>query len=217
LIVTESIFSMDGDAAPLREMVALKEKYGAWLMVDEAHATGIYGKKGRGVADELGVSNQIEIQMGTLGKALGSSGGYICGSRALVDFLINRARSFIFSTAPVPAAAAAAVAGTQLAQSAEGEARRKSLWRLVDLLNSKLQIQNSKFRSAIIPILIGDESKALQAAAKLREQNIFIPAIRLPTVSRGQARLRVTLTAAHSANAIDSLAAALEQIVNRKS
>jgi 8-amino-7-oxononanoate synthase len=217
LIVTESIFSMDGDAAPLREMVALKKKYGAWLMVDEAHATGIYGKKGRGVADELGVSNQIEIQMGTLGKALGSSGGYICGSRALVDFLINRARSFIFSTAPVPAAAAAAVAGTQLAQSAEGEARRKSLWRLVDLLNSKLQIQNSKFRSAIIPILIGDESKALQAAAKLREQNIFIPAIRFPTVSRGQARLRVTLTAAHSANEIDSLAAALEQIVNRKS
>ena len=117
LIVTESIFSMDGDAAPLREIVALKEKYGAWLMVDEAHATGIIGKNGRGLADELGVGGQIEIQMGTLGKALGASGGYICGSRALIDFLINRARSFIFSTAPVPAAAAAATAGIQLAQS----------------------------------------------------------------------------------------------------
>lgn len=217
LIVTESVFSMDGDAAPLREMVALKEKYGVWLMVDEAHATGIYGKKGRGLADELGVSNQIEIQMGTLGKALGASGGYICGTRALIDFLINRARSFIFSTAPVPAAAAAAVAGTQLAQSSEGEARRKSLWRFVDLLNSKLQMQNSRFRSAIIPILIGDESKALAAAATLRAKNIFIPAIRYPTVARGQARLRVTLTAAHSANETDSLAAALEQIVNQKS
>ena len=108
LIVTESIFSMDGDAAPLREIVALKKKHGAWLMVDEAHATGVIGENGRGLADKLGVGGQIEIQMGTLGKALGASGGYICGSRALIDYLVNRARSFIFSTAPVPAAAAAA-------------------------------------------------------------------------------------------------------------
>ena len=134
LIVTESIFSMDGDAAPLREIVALKEKYGAWLMVDEAHATGIIGEKGRGLADELGVGGQIEIQMGTLGKALGASGGYICGSRALIDYLVNRARSFIFSTAPVPAAAAAAKAGIRLIQSAEGEARRENL-RQRDQLN----------------------------------------------------------------------------------
>jgi 8-amino-7-oxononanoate synthase len=114
LIVTESIFSMDGDAAPLREIVALKEKYGAWLMVDEAHATGLYGKNRRGLAEESGVSGQIEVQMGTLGKAVGASGGYICGSRPLIDFLVNRARSFIFSTAPVPAAAAAATAGDSL-------------------------------------------------------------------------------------------------------
>src|SRR5258708_31866130 len=106
---------MDGNAAPLREIAALKEKYGAWLMVDEAHATGIIGENGRGLAEELGVSGQIEIQMGTLGKALGASGGYICGSMALIDFLVHRARSFIFSTAPVPAAAAAATAGIRLA------------------------------------------------------------------------------------------------------
>jgi 7-keto-8-aminopelargonate synthetase-like enzyme len=189
---------MDGDAAPLREIVALKEKYGAWLMVDEAHATGIYGKKGRGLADELGVSNQIEIQMGTLGKALGASGGYICGSQTLIDSLVNRARSFIFSTAPVPAAAGAATAGIELAQSAEGSVRRKSLWQLVELLNSKLQIQSSTFRSAIIPLIIGDENAAVALASKLRAQNIFVPAIRYPTVARGAARLRVTLTAAHS-------------------
>src|SRR5277367_178003 len=126
LIVTESIFSMDGDAAPLRELVALKEKYGAWLMVDEAHATGLYGKNRRGFAEELGVSNQIEIQMGTLGKALGASGCYICGSRSLIDFLVNRARSFIFSTAPVPAAAAAATAAIQFVRSKSGDARRDS-------------------------------------------------------------------------------------------
>jgi 8-amino-7-oxononanoate synthase len=206
LIVTESVFSMDGDAAPLREMVALKEKYGAWLMVDEAHATGLYGKNGRGLAEQLGVSNQIEIQMGTLGKALGASGGYICGSQALIDLLVNRARSFVFSTAPVPAAAAAAMAGLQLAQSPEGNARRKNLWQLVDWLNSKHKTQNSKFRSAIIPLIIGDEAKTVETASALRRQNIFIPAIRFPTVACGAARLRVTLTAAHSADNLTQLA-----------
>ena len=117
---------MDGDAAPLREIVVLKEKHGAWLMVDEAHATGLYGKNRRGLAEECGVSKQIEIQMGTLGKAVGASGGYICGSRPLIDFLVNRARSFIFSTAPVPAAAAAAAAGVRLIQSKAGEDTEKT-------------------------------------------------------------------------------------------
>ncbi|MGA2684747.1 MAG: 8-amino-7-oxononanoate synthase [Verrucomicrobiota bacterium] len=217
LMVTESIFSMDGDAAPLREIVALKEKYGAWLMVDEAHATGLYGKSRRGLAEELGVNGQIEIQMGTLGKALGANGGYICGSRTLIDFLVNRARSFIFSTAPVPAAAAAATAAVQFVQTAEGENRRKTLWERIEHLNSALKTQNSKFGGAIIPLIIGDEAKAVEAAAKLRGRNIFVPAIRYPTVARGQARLRVTLTAAHTTGEINQLAAALEAIVNRKS
>jgi len=217
LIITESIFSMDGDAAPLRGMVALKEKYGAWLMVDEAHATGIIGENGRGLADKLGVSGQIEIQMGTLGKALGASGGYICGSRALIDLLVNRARSFIFSTAPVPAAAAAASAAIQFVQSAEGQARQDVLQRRILELNSKLKIQNSKFQSAIVPIIIGDESEAVAAAAAFRERGIFVPAIRYPTVARGKARLRVTLTAAHTAADISHLADALNEIVNPKS
>jgi 8-amino-7-oxononanoate synthase len=209
LIVTESIFSMDGDRAPLREIVALKERHGAWLMVDEAHATGLYGKNGRGLAEELGVAGQIEIQMGTLGKALGSSGGYICGSRPLVDFLVNRARSFIFSTAPVPAAAAATTAGIRFVQSGKGKARRDLLWRLVRQFNSKLKPQNSKSAGAIIPLIVGDEDKAVEFAASLHGQNIFIPAIRYPTVARGRARLRVTLTAAHSAEDVSKLSAAL--------
>ena len=226
LIVTESIFSMDGDAAPLREIVALKEKYGAWLMVDEAHATGIIGENGRGLADELGVSDQVEIQMGTLGKALGASGGYICGRRALIDFLVNRARSFIFSTAPVPAAAAATTAGIKLIQSVEGETRRKKLWRHVQLVGDDVWSLKSfstesqrlhtsspaKNCSAIIPLIIGDESKAIAAATKLREQNIFVPAIRYPTVAHGAARLRITLTAAHCEAHIYELATALSQL-----
>jgi 8-amino-7-oxononanoate synthase len=209
LIVTESIFSMDGDAAPLREIAGLKNKYGAWLMVDEAHATGLYGKHRRGLAEELGVSGQIDIQMGTLGKALGSSGGYICGSRALIDLLVNRARSFVFSTAPVPGAAAAATAAIQFIRSKSGATRCDLLWKRVRKFNSEFEIRNSNFLGAIVPILIGNETKAIEAAARLYKQGIFIPAIRYPTVARGAARLRVTLTAAHSAEDVSKLSAAL--------
>jgi 8-amino-7-oxononanoate synthase len=254
LIVTESVFSMDGDHAPLREMVGLKHRYGAWLMVDEAHATGLYGANRRGLAEELGVSDGIEIQMGTLGKALGASGGYICGSRALIDYLINRARSFIFSTAPVPAAAAAATAGIRFAESRAGEERRSLLWQRVAELSSDREafgvrgqakhdpasapvagqakapsplrsasaLHNTNglavdsplaaYRSAIIPILLGEEVQAVEDASALRAQGIFVPAIRYPTVARGQARLRVTVTAAHTHADITQLLSALKSL-----
>ena len=212
LIATESIFSMDGDAAPLREIVALKERHDAWLLVDEAHATGLYGKNGRGLAEEFDVRDRIEIQMGTLGKALGASGGYICGSRALVDFLVNRARSFIFSTAPVPAAATAATAGILLVQSEAGKSLKEKLWTRVREFQSAIADPPSPIPSAIVPLLIGDETKAVELAAKLREQGIFIPAIRYPTVARGGARLRVTLTAAHAAKDVAELLGALRTL-----
>ena len=151
LVVTESIFSMDGDAAPLREIVTLKEQHGAWLMVDEAHGTGLYGEHQRGLAEELGVGDRIDIHMGTLGKALGASGGFICGSRALVDYLVNRARSFIFSTAPLPSAAAAATAALQVVQSLEGRTRREKLFRrvkeLMETSKFKLQINRASGKS----------------------------------------------------------------------
>ena len=208
LIVTESVFSMDGDLAPLSEIVALKEKYGAWLMVDEAHATGLFGEKRRGLAEEFGVADRIEIQMGTLGKAAGAAGGYICGSRALIDFLVNRARSFIFSTAPVPASAAAACAGIKLIQSAEGETRRQAVWQRVDQLKNGLIEGAWKLpvvRSAIVPLIIGEETKAVKTAAALRAAGVFIPAIRYPTVARGEARLRLSVTAAHTAEDVRQL------------
>ncbi|HEX3717644.1 MAG TPA: 8-amino-7-oxononanoate synthase [Verrucomicrobiae bacterium] len=208
LIISESIYSMDGDQAPLREMVELKDKFGAWLMVDEAHATGLYGKSRRGLAEENDVAARIEIQMGTLGKAFGSSGGYICGSRPLIDCLINRARPFVFTTAPVPAAAAAAAAGVRLAQSDVGEKRRNQLWANVAQICRHIESKGS----AIIPIMVGDEQKAAQLAAMLRERGVFIPAIRFPTVSRGQARLRLTVTAAHTREDIEQLLTVLRSV-----
>jgi len=218
LIVTESVFSMDGDFALLRDLVELKEKHGAWLMVDEAHATGLYGEKRRGLAEEFGVAGQIEVQMGTLGKALGSAGGYICGSRTLIDYLVNRARSFIFSTAPVPAAVAAATAAVQLIQSDEGELRRNQLWARVDQVKNGLIAAGfvlPPVRSAIIPLVVGDEAKAVEAAAALREQGVLIPAIRYPTVARGQARLRLTVSAAHAAADAARLVAVLSTLKSK--
>jgi 7-keto-8-aminopelargonate synthetase-like enzyme len=225
LIVTESVFSMDGDAARLREIAGLKEKYGAWLMVDEAHATGVFGENGGGMIEELALTDRVEIQMATLGKALGAAGGCICGSRQLVDFLVNRARPFIFSTAPVPAAAAAATEAIRLVQSAEGrELRRKlasniaefqSAWgerKSSSLAAPKRSEGGSSKKSPIIPIILGEEQKALDAAAKLREQQIFVPAIRYPSVARGAARLRITLTAAHSPEDVFSLVDALKKL-----
>jgi 8-amino-7-oxononanoate synthase len=215
LIITESVFSMDGDCSPLREIVALKNRYGAWLMVDEAHATGLYGKNRRGLAEEFGVSGEIEVQMGTLGKALGASGGYIAGSRTLIDFLINRARSFIFSTASVPAAAAAAAAGIRFVQSQNGEARKNLLWERVKQFHASLNSSAPEFFSAIIPIIIGDETKAVKAASALRDQNIYVPAIRYPTVARGQARLRVSVTAAHDRTDVLKLCEALQPFISQ--
>ena len=207
LIVTESVFSMDGDLAPLREIVALKEKHGAWLMVDEAHATGLFGEQRRGLLEALGISSQVEVQMGTLGKAVGASGGYICGSRVMIDFLVNRARSFIFSTAPVPAAAAAATAGIELLQTSVGAQALQELRNRLEEFGG-----SGALRSAIVPVMFGDEARAMAAATTLRERGIFVPAIRYPTVARGAARLRVTLTAAHTATDVAELREALASL-----
>jgi 7-keto-8-aminopelargonate synthetase-like enzyme len=181
-------------------------------MVDEAHATGLYGPCRRGVLEELGLSDNVEVQMGTLGKAIGASGGYICGSRCLIELLVNRARSFIFSTAPVPAAVAAAAAGLGFIQSAAGEERRRALWQKILRLESGVNVPSGKKLGAIVPLLIGDENKAVRVAEALRERGIFIPAIRYPTVARGSARLRVTLTASHTAGDVEQLLAALQNL-----
>lgn len=213
LIVTESVFSMDGDLAPLRNLVELKERHGAWLMVDEAHGTGLFGERRSGLVEEFGLSGQVEIQMATLGKAVGAAGGAICGSRKLVDLLVNRARSFVFSTAPVPAAAAAAQAGVEIIRSQEGETRRQRLWLLVEELKRVLintGFPPSAVRAPIVPVLVGAEARAVELSGALRAAGVFVPAIRFPTVARGEARLRFTVSAEHTAEDLAALARALQ-------
>lgn len=208
IIIAESIYSMDGDRAPLREMVELKERHGAWIFLDEAHAVGIVGRQGRGLADEEGVAEHIEIQMGTLGKALGSHGAYIAGSTPLRDYLINRARSFIFSTSPPAPVAAASRKAIEIAASPEGDALREKLWKNLHHLHAVLPLKAPA--SAILPILIGNESDAVETSTRLLNQGFLVPAIRFPTVAKGSARLRVTLTASHIPSEIDSLVQALD-------
>lgn len=209
LVVTESVFSMDGDRAPLADLVSLKEQHGAWLLIDEAHAAGVIGATGAGLVEALDLHGRVEVQLGTLGKAAGASGGYVAGSRTLVDYLVNQARTFIFSTAPSPADAAAALAGLHVIQSDEGAARRTRLQEHLATLGVP------HHPSAIVPRILGDEAVATRAAAHLREQGLWVPAIRYPTVARGTARLRASLSAAHETSDILTLRAALDTLGSR--
>lgn len=209
LVVVESIYSMDGDRSPLAEIVDLKEKTGAWLLVDEAHAFGIVGPRGRGLTAELGVEDRVELQMGTLSKAAGLSGGYLCASRAIVDLLVNRARSFIYSTAPPPSIAYAAREVIERLQGAEGDSLRDRLWSHAARFGESMKVP---VHSAIIPILLGSTEAALAAAERMKEAGFLIPAIRYPTVPRNQARLRVTLSAAHETGEIEKLVGVLKEI-----
>jgi len=201
LIITESVFSMDGDLCPLAEIIALKEQHGALLLLDEAHAIGILGPNGQGLAEELGLQAQVEFQMGTLGKALGSAGGYLAASREWIDLLINKARSFIYSTAPPPAQAAASLTALQLLTSDEGLTLRKKLAH---------HCQHFASQTPIIPKIIGTNDEALNRAETLLKKGFLVPAIRYPTVPRGSARLRITLSAAHSSEDLNALSEALQ-------
>ena len=203
LVVTESLFSMDGDSPPLREIVELKDRFGAMLLLDEAHAIGVLGPQGRGYAAAVGLGARIDIQMGTLSKALGSSGGYIAGSRRLIDLLINRARSFIYSTAPPPAAAAAAKAALELVQAPEGDSRRKQLSDNVQTFAEGGTSGASG--SQIIPVVIGASEAALALSRALLAKGYFVPALRYPTVPARTARIRVTLTSRHTSDEVRDL------------
>lgn len=217
LILTESVFSMDGDRAPLRELIELKKHFGALLFLDEAHAVGVIGPNGRGLAAAENLDEDVDVQMGTLSKALSASGGYICGSRDLIEWLINRARSFIYSTAPPPGIVSAVLAAVNFLASSEGEERRLLLWKRIGLMHESLpggglNRKATNAASAIFPWIVGDEQAAIDLASALQTEGFFVPAIRYPTVAKGSARLRITVTAAHDEDQIRSLCKAIDRL-----
>ncbi len=199
LIITDGVFSMDGDIAPLKELSELSEKYGCMLMLDDAHAAGVLGANGKGTLEHLGIENPEIIQMGTLGKALGGFGAYIAGSRKLIDYLINKSRSFIYTTSLPPAVCAASIAAIDIV---ENEPQiRQGLWDRVKFFREGLKnagLNTMQSETQIIPILIGEADTAVKISNDLLDKGIFVQAIRPPTVPEGTSRLRFTLMANHS-------------------
>jgi len=216
LIVTETIFSMDGDEAPLLEIVELAEKYHAMVMVDEAHGTGVCGSNGAGVVAKLGLSSRVAVQMGTLGKALGGFGAYVAGSRALCDLLINRCRSFIFTTSLPPAVMAMALAALDLVQS---EPHRRDALRLqcrqLKLGLSRLGFELGRSESPILPLIVGDASRCMTLSAALLAHGVFAQGIRPPTVPPGTSRLRITVMATHSDEQIARALQVFEEVIRQ--
>ncbi len=210
LIITESIFSMDGDAAPLVELANLAERFECGLIVDEAHATGVYGEYGSGLVEEFQLTHRILAKLGTLSKAIGCLGGFVCGSHSLIEHILNFGRSYMFSTAlPTSVLAGASVAIDIIGQAREPRqsVRQSSLAVRAALRRNGLRVLGDD--SPIIPVVLGEESLALAASKQLQAAGLFVPAIRPPTVPVGKSRLRISLSSAHSRSAIDSLVNAL--------
>lgn len=212
MIITDGVFSMDGDLAPLDRIAELGEEHGAMLLVDEAHGTGVFGRDGRGAASELGVADRVTIKVGTLSKALGSVGGFVAGSARLIDWLTNHARSLIFSTA-APAATVAAAGEALRIVGAEPE-RRARARALGDRLRTALRELGFSVVAAtgpIVPVVVGDPNEAMALSARLAARGFHVPAIRPPTVPEGTARLRVCVSAAHSDADLDALILAFRE------
>ncbi len=213
LIVTDTVFSMDGDIAPLPDIVRIAHKYKAMVMVDEAHGTGVFGKKGRGVVEHFNLSKKVSIVMGTLSKAVGSLGGYVSGDADLINFLRNKARPFMYTTALPPAVCAASITGIKLIR--KNPSLRKSLWNNVRYLKEKLDLLNLNVipsESPIIPILIGDAKKAVDVSKILYKNGILIPAIRPPTVPARSSRLRMTVMSTHTKKDLEKLLDVLSNV-----
>lgn len=213
LIVTETVFSMDGDVAPLEKIVELAERHGAMIMVDEAHGTGVFGPRGAGVVEEMGLSGRILVQMGTLGKALGGFGAYVAGGRDLRDLLINRCRSFVFTTSLPPAVIAMAISAIDLLKK-EPE-RRKALWRNCRILKDGLQslgFSLGETTSQILPLIIGDAQECMSFASGLLDKGVYAQGIRPPTVSPGTSRLRITPMATHRDEQLERALMAFKEV-----
>src|SRR5271156_10343 len=215
LLITDGVFSMDGDIAPLPALCDLAEKFGCIMMVDDAHSSGVLGRNGRGTVDHHGCHGRVHIQVGTLSKAIGSMGGYVCGSRDLIDYLYLRARPFLFSTSHPPATAAACQAAFTLLDSPEGERLVKRLWANTKFFKRELKKRGFQFKASetpIIPIHVGDAAKAFEFSKKLFEAGVFAPAVGFPTVAEGKARLRAIVSATHKREQLLKAADILQEV-----
>jgi glycine C-acetyltransferase len=200
LLISDGVFSMDGDIANLPALCDLAEKYNCIMMVDDAHSSGVLGNRGRGTIDHLNCHGRVDIQVGTLSKAIGSIGGYVCGSRDLIDFLQQRARPFLFSTSHPPSVTATCQAAFELLDSDAGEKLIRKLWANTKFFKRKLKklgFNTGKSETPITPILVGEAAKAFQFSRELFAEGVFAGAIGFPTVPEGKARLRTIVTATH--------------------
>lgn len=211
LIATDTLFSMDGDLAPVARLAALAATHEAMLLVDEAHATGVFGARGRGVVEHAGLDHDaVHVRIGTLSKALGTGGGFVCGRQSLIDYLANAARPYVFSTAQPAATSAAALAALEIV--ANEPHRRRELVERADDLRARLNLQGwntGRSASQIIPIYLGDPDRAMQLAGQLRDAGFFVPGIRPPTVPEGESLLRISLSYHHTSAMIEGLVRAL--------
>ncbi len=215
LVVTDSVFSMDGDIAPLRELLALCERHRAWLVVDDAHGFGVLGDRGLGALEHLGLSSPQLVYMGTLGKAAGVAGAFVAAHATVIDWLVQRARPYIYTTAAPPAVAHALLTSLDIIVGSEGRERRAQLGRLIARLRERLTLRHWRLLpsdTGIQPVVIGDNGATVAAGNALLGRGFWVGAIRPPTVPAGTSRLRITLSAAHTPAQIDALAAAVVEI-----
>jgi glycine C-acetyltransferase len=216
LLITDGVFSMDGDIAPLPELVKLAEKYGAIMMVDDAHASGVLGRAGRGTVDHFDLHGRVQVQVGTLSKAIGVLGGYVCGSRDLIDYLYHRARPFLFSTSHPPSVAASCIAAFQILED-EPE-RIENLWSNTIYFREALQsagFNTGLSQTPIVPIMVGEAAKAFAFSRDLFDEGLFATGIGFPTVAEGKARIRTIVTATHTRQHLDRACEILTRVAKR--
>ena len=218
LLITDGVFSMDGDIAPLPQLCDLAEKYGCIMMVDDAHASGVLGRGGRGTIDHFGVHGRVDIQVGTLSKAIGSIGGYVCGSRDLIEFLYHRARPFFFSTSHPPSVTATCQAAFALLDSPDGEKLIKKLWANTKFFKKRLKklgFNTGMSETPITPIIVGEAALAHEFSRELFQEGVFAPGIGYPTVPQGKARIRTIVTATHKRKDLEQALEILERVARR--
>lgn len=213
LVVTDAYFSMDGDIAPLSQLLEMCRKQNAMLMIDEAHSTGVFGKSGRGLSEHFGLEGKIDVVMGTLSKSLGSVGGFVAGPATLKDYLVNRAREFIYTTAPSPAASAAALESLKIIL--RDPTSRDRLWQNVRFMRERLQSLGFDLMGSegpIIPVWIGDTAKSIQTSLRLKKRGIYAPMIRPPTVPKNTDRIRFSISASHQKEELEETVKSLEEL-----